>query len=106
LIKALKIVGWALPTLQLLNLFFKTYSNRIPYDTPRGNKFNKEYEVYSQQFLRENFGEEESFNPEVLPSAYLTNPNETHTFVYVSTIQRMTINLFGKGTGVEWETGI
>jgi hypothetical protein len=71
LIKALKIVGWALPTLQLLNLFFKTYSNRIPYDTPRGNKFNKEYEVYSQQFLRENFGEEESFNPEVLPSAYL-----------------------------------
>jgi hypothetical protein len=22
---------WALPTLQLLNLFFKTYSNRIPY---------------------------------------------------------------------------
>jgi hypothetical protein len=23
---------WALPTLQLLNLFFKTYSNRIPYE--------------------------------------------------------------------------
>ncbi|MCT7981614.1 DEAD/DEAH box helicase family protein [Laspinema olomoucense] len=75
------------------------------FDTPRGNKFNKEYEVYSQQFRREDFEEEESFKPEVLPTPYLTNPNETHTFVYVSTIQRMTINLFGKGTGVEGETG-
>jgi len=32
----------------------------------------------------------------VLPEAYLTAPDETHTFVYVSTIQRMTINLFGR----------
>lgn len=75
------------------------------FDTPRGNKFNKEYEVYSQQFRREDFGEEDTFNPEVLPSSYLTSPNETHTFVYVSTIQRMTINLFGKGTGAEADSG-
>ncbi len=29
---------------------------------------------------------------------YLTAPQASHTFVYVSTIQRMTINLFGKGS--------
>jgi type I restriction enzyme R subunit len=31
----------------------------------------------------------------VLPNEYLTNPSTTHTFVYVSTIQRMARNLFG-----------
>ena len=31
----------------------------------------------------------------VLPGSYLTAPQATHTFVYVSTIQRMAINLFG-----------
>jgi type I restriction enzyme R subunit len=32
----------------------------------------------------------------VLPSSYLTAPKLGHAFVYVSTIQRMTINLFGR----------
>ena len=32
----------------------------------------------------------------VLPEEYLTNPQEKHTFIYVSTIQRMSINLLGK----------
>jgi type I restriction enzyme R subunit len=32
----------------------------------------------------------------VLPAAYLTDPKPGHAFVYVSTIQRMTINLFGR----------
>ncbi|MBD2003841.1 MULTISPECIES: type I restriction-modification enzyme R subunit C-terminal domain-containing protein [Cyanophyceae] len=68
------------------------------FNTPRGNKFNQEYEVYSQRFRREDFGEEEAFDPQVLPSSYLTAPQSTHTFVYVSTIQRMTINLFGKAS--------
>ena len=31
----------------------------------------------------------------MLPNAYLTAPQASHTFVYVSTIQRMAINLFG-----------
>jgi len=61
-----------------------------------GLKFNKIYEVYSQRFHREDFGEEEKYDPKVLPSSYLTNPQASHTFVYVSTIQRMTINLFGR----------
>ncbi len=36
------------------------------------------------------------FDPRVLPSAYLTDPQPGHAFVYVSTIQRMTIHLFGR----------
>jgi len=66
------------------------------FNTPKGNKFNQEYEVYSQRFQREDFEEEEKFNSQVLPNSYLAAPQTTHTFVYVSTIQRMSINLFGK----------
>jgi type I restriction enzyme R subunit len=65
------------------------------FDTPRGSKFNQEYQVFSQRFHREDFDEDEKFDPEVLPNSYLTDPKPSHTFVYVSTIQRMTINLFG-----------
>jgi type I restriction enzyme, R subunit len=65
------------------------------FNTPQGSKFDQEYEVYSQRFRREDFEEDEPFNPKVLPNEYLTNPQDSHTFVYVSTIQRMTINLFG-----------
>ncbi|MBD2122886.1 DEAD/DEAH box helicase family protein [Trichocoleus sp. FACHB-262] len=73
------------------------------FTTPGGNKFNQEYELYSQRFKREDFGEDEAFDSTVLPNAYLTNPNETHTFVYVCTIQRMKINLFGQDSQVEAE---
>jgi len=52
--------------------------------------------VYSQRFHREDFDEGEKFDPKVLPNSYLTNPKSGDAFVYVSTIQRMTINLFGK----------
>ena len=65
------------------------------FDTTQGNKLTQEYEVYSQKFQREDFGDDEPFDPKVLPNEYLTNPNSTHTFVYVSTIQRMARNLFG-----------
>jgi type I restriction enzyme R subunit len=60
-------------------------------------KFDKIYEVYSQRFQRKGFGDDEKFDPKVLPNEYLTNPRRKHTFVYVSTIQRMTVNLFGRG---------
>jgi type I restriction enzyme R subunit len=66
------------------------------FNTPRGNKLNQEYEVYSQRFRREDFGDDQPFDPKVLPTEYLTNPSPAHTFVYVSTIQRMAINLFGR----------
>ena len=65
------------------------------FDTNQGSKLTQEYEVYSQKFQREDFGDDEPFDPKVLPNEYLTNPNSTHTFVYVSTIQRMARNLFG-----------
>jgi type I restriction enzyme R subunit len=61
-----------------------------------GLKFDKIYEVYSQRFQREDFGEEEKFDPSVLPTSYLLDPKQGDAFVYVSTIQRMTINLFGR----------
>ncbi len=60
-----------------------------------GLKFNQTYEVYSQRFRREDL-EEDAFDPKVLPTEYLTNPQPQHAFVYVSTIQRMRINLFDK----------
>jgi type I restriction enzyme R subunit len=65
------------------------------FTTPAGNKFNQEYEVFSQRFRREDFEEGEYFDIGVLPNEYLTHPTNTHTFVYVATIQRMAINLFG-----------
>src|SRR3990172_3887637 len=65
------------------------------FNTPKGNKFNQEYEVYHQQFQREDLGDDEPFDPQKLPDSYLTSPQPSHTFVYVSTIQRMTINLVG-----------
>jgi type I restriction enzyme R subunit len=61
-----------------------------------GLKFDKIYEVYSQRFHREDFDESEKFDPKVLPNSYLNNPKPGDAFVYVSTIQRMTINLFGR----------
>jgi type I restriction enzyme R subunit len=61
-----------------------------------GLKFDKDYEVFSQRFFREDFEEDEKFDPKVLPSSYLLEPKPGLAFVYVCTIQRMTINLFGR----------
>ena len=66
------------------------------FEAKPGLKFDKMYEVYSQRFRREDFGEEEAFDPKTLPSSYLLKPSARQAFVYVSTIQRMTINLFGR----------
>ncbi|MGQ0645894.1 MAG: DEAD/DEAH box helicase family protein, partial [Elusimicrobiota bacterium] len=66
------------------------------FNTPAGYKFNQAYEIYSQRFRREDFGDDQPFDPKVLPNEYLTKPSSSHTFVYVSTIQRMAINLLGR----------
>jgi len=69
-----------------------------------GLKFDQIYETYSQRFKREDFEEGERFDPKILPNEYLTNPQSNHSFIYVCTIQRMRINLFGKeGTPYERE---
>jgi len=66
------------------------------FTTPQGKKLNQEYEVYYQQFQKNDLEEQKSFDVQILPNSYLTQPNSSHTFVYVCTIQRMAINLFGK----------
>ncbi len=65
------------------------------FNTPQGNKLANEYEIYSQKFQKEDFGDDDPFDPKVLPNEYLTAPKASHTFVYVSTIQRTARNLFG-----------
>lgn len=75
----------------------QTVTTFSSFTTPEGSKFTNDYEVYSQKYKFGDFNDEKiKFNPQVLPEKYLTNPGEQHTFIYVSTIQRMAINLFGK----------
>ena len=66
------------------------------FEAEPGLKFDSIYEVYSQRFQSGDFEEEDKFDPKVLPNHYLTNPKPGSAFVYVSTIQRTSINLFGR----------
>ena len=66
------------------------------FEAEPGLKFDKIYEVYSQRFQRDDLDEDEKFDPKVLPASYLLDPKPGHAFVYVCTIQRMTINLLGR----------
>jgi type I restriction enzyme R subunit len=66
------------------------------YSTPAGNKFNQEYELFSQKFRKDDFEEGDKFDINELPPEYLKKPDATKTFVYVCTIQRMAINLLGR----------
>jgi len=66
------------------------------FEAEPGLKFDKVYEVYSQRFQRDDLDEDEKFDPKVLPASYLLEPKPGHAFVYVCTIQRMTINLLGR----------
>ena len=65
------------------------------FEAEPGLKFDRIYEVYSQRFFCDDL-DDEPFDPKVLPTKYLTDPQPDHAFVYVSTIQRMAINLFGR----------
>src|SRR5262249_30323186 len=66
-----------------------------------GLKFEKIYEVNSQRFRREARGEDGKFDPNAPPANYLLTPQPRHAFVYVCTIQRMAINLFGRQAAFE-----
>ena len=66
------------------------------FEAEPGLKFDKIYELYSQKFFKDDLGDEFEFDPKVLPNKYLTDPQLGQAFVYVSTIQRMAINLFGR----------
>jgi type I restriction enzyme R subunit len=65
------------------------------FEAEPGLKFDKIYPLYSQRFQHADFDEGEGWDPNVLPNALLTNPKLGDAFVYVCTIQRMAINLFG-----------
>lgn len=64
------------------------------FEAEPGLKFDKIYPLYSQRFQQDDFGDE-AFDPTVMPNSLLTAPKLGDAFVYVSTIQRMTMNLFG-----------
>ncbi|MDI6754802.1 MAG: DEAD/DEAH box helicase family protein, partial [Thermodesulfobacteriota bacterium] len=66
------------------------------FEAEPGLKFDQCHEVYSQRIRREDLDENMKFNLMILPAEYLTNPSSRDSFVYVSTIQRMRINLFGQ----------
>ncbi|GMV23979.1 MAG: DEAD/DEAH box helicase [Phycisphaerae bacterium] len=63
-------------------------------------KFTDLYQVFSQRFRRDDLDEANDansrFDPQVMPSEYLLKPQAKHTFVYVCTVQRMAMNLFGR----------
>jgi type I restriction enzyme R subunit len=69
------------------------------FETPNNRKFSDEYEVYGQRFQSGDIDEDDHFDPKVLDNSYLTDPDPRKAFVYVSTIQRMRINLFGRPEG-------
>lgn len=66
------------------------------YEAENGLKFNQIYQVYSQKFQKNYLDDNEKFDFSILPTGYLTDPDGSQVFVYVCTIQRMQINLFGK----------
>jgi type I restriction enzyme R subunit len=65
------------------------------FEAEPGLKFDQIYEVYSQKIRREDLDQDMKFDLKHMPGQYLTNPSSRDSFVYVSTIQRMRINLFG-----------
>lgn len=71
------------------------------FEAEPGLKFDKIYPVYSQALSIDDLGGDESFDPNVMPASLLTNPAAGDAFVYVSTIQRMSMNLFGGEGAIE-----
>lgn len=66
------------------------------FDAEPGQKFDQIYEVYSNKFQREDFDENDKFDPKEIKETYLTKPKPKHSFVYVSTIQRMALYVLGE----------
>lgn len=90
-----EVIPWT-KDLDTSSLAAQAVSAISAFETPEGLKLDKDYEVYSQKFRREDLEDVPNFDPKVLPEEYLTKPQEKHTFIYLSTIQRMAINLLGK----------
>ncbi len=65
------------------------------FEAEPGLKFDKVYPLYSQRFQQGDLDDGDVFDPTLMPNSLLTAPKLGDAFVYVSTIQRMTMNLFG-----------
>jgi len=65
------------------------------FEAEPGLKFNRIYPVYSQQLQQSNLDQDARWYSNVLPNSLLTKPKLGDAFIYVCTIQRMAINLFG-----------
>ncbi len=70
------------------------------FEAEPGLKFDKIYPVYSQRFQRADLDEGATWDPNVMSNSLLTEPKLGDAFVYVCTIQRMTINLFGRAAAL------
>lgn len=73
----------------------KAVSSISAFDTPDGLKLDKEYEVYSQKFKREIL----KMKPILIQWYYRKNISQNqmkNRLLFMSPIQRMTINLLGK----------
>ncbi len=66
------------------------------FEAEPGLKFDRIYEVYTGRFHREDLDENFKFDPKEIPKDYLTNPKPGSSFIYVCTVQRMRVNLFGR----------
>jgi len=77
----------------LANQTVKAFSS---FEAEPGLRFSQIYPIYSQKFQQGDMDADEAFDPSVLPANLLQEPKLGDSFVYVATIQRIAINLFGK----------
>jgi type I restriction enzyme, R subunit len=70
------------------------------FEAEPGLKFDKIYSLYSQRFQQDDLEEGERWDPSVMPNALLTCPKLGDAFVYVCTIQRMAMNLYGRDAAI------
>lgn len=73
----------------------QTVRSFASFEAEPGLKFDKIYPVYSQAFKAEDLGDNDKFDATVMPNSLLTAPKLGDAFVYVATIQRMAMNLYG-----------
>ena len=64
-------------------------------------KLNKLYEMYHQKFRKEDLGDGK-FNPNEFDYNYMKEPKPHHTFVFICTIQRMQMKIFGRKGMFPW----
>ena len=65
------------------------------FEAEPGLKFDRIYPVYSQKIQPSDLDEDKTWSPNVLPEARLERPKLGDAFVFVCTIQRLAMQLFG-----------